>query len=105
MAINFSASFAACLAAGLKVPRQIMYCIAQGKKEKFSHKYHFYEECRGNWHILINELMDCMHGGLSPFLYSCLLRLNQPVIVILFLFIFLVSCLNASFCLVYFLYW
>lgn len=30
MAINFSAaSFAACLA-GLKVPRQIMYCIAQG---------------------------------------------------------------------------
>jgi hypothetical protein len=54
---------------------------------------------------LINELMDCMHGGLSPFLYSCLLRLNQPVIVILFLFIFLVSCLNASFCLVYFLYW
>nr|CAD7427815.1 unnamed protein product [Timema monikensis] len=29
MAINFSASFAACLAAGLKVPRQIMYCIAQ----------------------------------------------------------------------------
>lgn len=35
MAINFSASFAACLAAGLKVPRQIMYCIAQGKKENF----------------------------------------------------------------------
>lgn len=32
MAINFSASFAACLAAGLKVPRQFMYCIAQGKK-------------------------------------------------------------------------
>lgn len=31
MAINFSASFAACLAAGLKVPRQIMYCISQGK--------------------------------------------------------------------------
>lgn len=31
MAINFSASFAACLAAGIKVPRQIMYCIAQGK--------------------------------------------------------------------------
>ncbi|KAJ3662225.1 hypothetical protein Zmor_006581 [Zophobas morio] len=30
MAINFSASFAACLAAGLKVPRQIMYCISQG---------------------------------------------------------------------------
>ncbi|KAG8336029.1 hypothetical protein J6590_054080 [Homalodisca vitripennis] len=30
MAINFSASFAACLAAGLKVPRQFMYCIAQG---------------------------------------------------------------------------
>lgn len=29
MAINFSASFAACLAAGLKVPRQIMYCISQ----------------------------------------------------------------------------
>lgn len=29
MAINFSASFAACLAAGLKVPRQFMYCIAQ----------------------------------------------------------------------------
>ncbi|XP_063235713.1 myeloid zinc finger 1-like isoform X2 [Bacillus rossius redtenbacheri] len=29
MALNFSASFAACLAAGLKVPRQIMYCIAQ----------------------------------------------------------------------------
>jgi len=31
MAINFSASFAACLAAGLKVPRNFMYCIAQGK--------------------------------------------------------------------------
>lgn len=31
MAINFSASFAACLAAGLKVPRQFMYCIAQGR--------------------------------------------------------------------------
>lgn len=31
MAINFSASFAACLAAGLKVPRQIMYCISQGR--------------------------------------------------------------------------
>lgn len=29
MAINFSASFAACIAAGLKVPRQIMYCITQ----------------------------------------------------------------------------
>lgn len=29
MALNFSASFAACLAAGLKVPRQIMYCISQ----------------------------------------------------------------------------
>uniref|UniRef100_A0A8D9DM44 Zinc finger protein 252 n=1 Tax=Cacopsylla melanoneura TaxID=428564 RepID=A0A8D9DM44_9HEMI len=30
MAINFStASFAACLAAGLKVPRHVMYCIAQ----------------------------------------------------------------------------
>ncbi|KAK9745011.1 hypothetical protein QE152_g7311 [Popillia japonica] len=29
MAINFSASFAACLAAGLKVPRQLMYCISQ----------------------------------------------------------------------------
>ncbi|XP_073968378.1 uncharacterized protein isoform X4 [Rhodnius prolixus] len=29
MALNFSASFAACLAAGLKVPRQFMYCIAQ----------------------------------------------------------------------------
>uniref|UniRef100_A0A1B6C375 C2H2-type domain-containing protein n=1 Tax=Clastoptera arizonana TaxID=38151 RepID=A0A1B6C375_9HEMI len=29
MAINFSASFAACLAAGIKVPRQFMYCIAQ----------------------------------------------------------------------------
>ncbi|XP_050546354.1 myeloid zinc finger 1-like isoform X3 [Daktulosphaira vitifoliae] len=29
MAINFSASFAACLAAGLKVPRNFMYCIAQ----------------------------------------------------------------------------
>lgn len=29
MAINFSASLAACLAAGLKVPRQIMYCISQ----------------------------------------------------------------------------
>lgn len=29
MAINFSASFAACLAAGLKVPRQFMYCISQ----------------------------------------------------------------------------
>lgn len=36
MAINFSASFAACLAAGLKVPRQIMYCIAQGKNRFFS---------------------------------------------------------------------
>lgn len=35
MAINFSASFAACLAAGLKVPRQFMYCIAQGKKMKY----------------------------------------------------------------------
>lgn len=34
MAINFSAaSFAACLA-GLKVPRQIMYCIAQGTSQK-----------------------------------------------------------------------
>jgi len=33
MAINFSASFAACLAAGLKVPRNFMYCIAQGKLE------------------------------------------------------------------------
>lgn len=31
MAINFTASFAACLAAGLKVPRNFMYCIAQGK--------------------------------------------------------------------------
>ncbi|XP_055903023.1 zinc finger protein 629 isoform X3 [Eupeodes corollae] len=29
MAINFPASFAACIAAGLKVPRQIMYCISQ----------------------------------------------------------------------------
>lgn len=29
MAINFSASFAACLAARLKVPSQIMYCISQ----------------------------------------------------------------------------
>ncbi|XP_055630809.1 endothelial zinc finger protein induced by tumor necrosis factor alpha-like isoform X2 [Toxorhynchites rutilus septentrionalis] len=29
MAINFSASFAACLAAGFKMPRQIMYCISQ----------------------------------------------------------------------------
>ncbi|XP_072154049.1 uncharacterized protein jim isoform X4 [Bemisia tabaci] len=29
MALNFSASFAACIAAGLKVPRQFMYCIAQ----------------------------------------------------------------------------
>jgi hypothetical protein len=44
MAINFSASFAACLAAGLKVPRQIMYCIAQGKN-KFFDKWHLYQEC------------------------------------------------------------
>ncbi|XP_044737092.1 zinc finger protein 568 isoform X2 [Chrysoperla carnea] len=29
MAINFSASFAACLAANLKMPRHVMYCISQ----------------------------------------------------------------------------
>jgi ABC-type maltose transport system permease subunit len=94
MAINFSASFAACLAAGLKVPRQIMYCIAQGKKENFqSSTTSIKNVLDRQWHILINELKDCMHG---VFTISCFLTslFNS---VILF---FLVSNLNVTFCLV-----
>ena len=61
MAINFSASFAACLAAGLKVPRQIMYCIAQGKN-KFFDKWHLYQECEGVRCSLIAHELDRTHG-------------------------------------------
>lgn len=81
MAINFSASFAACLAAGLKVPRQIMYCIAQGKN-KFFDKWRLYQECEGVRCSLMTHELDRTHG-FSHFLVSGL-----SVIQLLTVFLF-----------------
>lgn len=80
MAINFSASFAACLAAGLKVPRQIMYCIAQGKN-KFFDKWHL--QCKGVRCSLMTHELDRTHGFSHFFLVSGL-----SVIQLLTVFLF-----------------
>lgn len=72
MAINFSASFAACLAAGLKVPRQIMYCIAQGKN-KFFDKWHLYRECESVRCTLMTHELDCTHDFSQFYILVCLL--------------------------------
>lgn len=81
MAINFSASFAACLAAGLKVPRQIMYCIAQGKN-KFFDKWHMYRECEGVRCSLMTHELNCTHG------FSHFLDSGLSVIQLLTVFLF-----------------
>ncbi|XP_060519703.1 zinc finger protein 768 [Cylas formicarius] len=49
MAINFSASFAACLAAGLKVPRQIMYCISQDTAAPYVLYKDGMDRAQGQW--------------------------------------------------------
>ncbi|XP_045464954.1 zinc finger protein 250-like isoform X1 [Harmonia axyridis] len=51
MAINFSASFAACLAAGLKVPRQIMYCISQDTAAPYVLYKDGMDRTQGQWSI------------------------------------------------------
>jgi len=87
MAINFSASFAACLAAGLKVPRQIMYCIAQGKN-KFFDKWHLFQECEGVRCSLMTHDLDRTHGFSLFLFFFFLVCLCNSVAYSIFILIF-----------------